>query len=347
MSLRVLTVEPGVDFSVQDVHVGLVKGLKECGATVGNFSTSNRLAAFTRAKLSEQDDGVFRPLFPSYEATVHCINEMLMGQIFGLMPDLVVVTSGFFVTDVALQVARARGIKVCAVMTEQPYELSRELWLAERVDHVALNDPIHMDKFREVCDSVWYRPHAYDPDVHHANGRSDDLDAVWIGTAYKSRIAFLEGVDWPDEARIKFGGNWAALEDGPSGLRRFLMDQDHDESCVQNTDTADWYRRSAMTWNTYRKEAESDDLAVGWAMGPREVEAAACGIFLARESRPEGDELFPMFPIIDTPAELGDVLRWSIANPDLRRDACDKAIEAVADRTFARSAAELLTRCGF
>jgi hypothetical protein len=316
---------------------------------VASFSTSNRLAALSRAKISENDDGEYRPLFPSYESTVHVINEMLMGQTFGFRPDLIVVTSGFFTTDIWLKVARNQGYKVCAVMTEQPYELSRELWLAEHVDHVALNDPTHIDAFRERCPNVWYRPHAYDPDMHHARGRTDDLDAVWIGTAYKSRIKFMEQVEWPDDAKILFGGNWSALEDAPSPLRRFLIDQTADESCVLNGHTADLYRRACMSWNTYRKEAENDDptLADGWAMGPREVELAACGTFFARESRAEGDELFPMLPIVDTPQELGDVLAWSMENPELRQAAALKAAEAVADRTFDRSAAELLTHCGF
>lgn len=342
--IRVLTVDPGVDFSVQDVHRGIVGGLIEAGATVSNFGTSDRLSAFTNGKI-HGDDGVVRDMFPQWESCVAVCNEMLRGAVYSFKPDLVVVTSGFFIDDVSLQVMRARGQKVCAVLTEQPYELSRELWLAERVDYIAVNDPTHIDAFRERCPNVWYRPHAYDPKVHHAEGRTDELDAVWIGTAYKSRIDFMESVDWPD-ADIRLGGNFTEL-DAASSLRRFLIDKGDDESCIDNVDTADWMRRAAMTWNTYRKEAESPDLADGWAMGPREVEAAACGCFMARESRPEGDALFPMLPVISTGAELGDVIRWSIDHPDERREAAAKAAEAVADRTFARSAAELLTRCGF
>lgn len=345
--MRVLVVDPGVDFSVQDVHRGLVKGLGECGATVSSFGTSERLAVFTKGKI-EDDDGELRPMFPKWEDTVAVTNEMLRGAIWSMLPELVVFTSGFFVNDITLAVCRARGIRTCAVMTEQPYELSRELWLAERVDHVALNDPTHLDAFAERCKSVWYRPHAYDAEIHNPCGRTDDLGAVWIGTAYRSRIEHLEASlgSWPDGMDVHLGGNWQELGDD-SPLRPYLIDGDDDESCIDNVDTVDWYRRARMSWNTYRKEAERPDLSDGWAIGPREVELGASATFFARESRPEGDALFPMLPIIDDPAELGEVMAWSESHPDERRDAARKAAEAVADRTFANSAAELLARCGF
>lgn len=343
--MRIVTVDPGVDFSVMDVHRGLVKGLRQLGVTVANFATSDRLASLTQSKM-HLPDGTVRPTFEKWEDTVNIANEMLRGFIWTAMPDLVVITSGFFVNDVTLAVCRARGIPTVAVLTEQPYELSRELWLAGQVDHVAMNDPTYRLNFEQRCSNVWYRPHAYDPDLHHQRGRTDEFDAVWIGTSYRSRTDFLAAVDWPEGADVRLGGNWQELDEG-SPLRRFLIDPDNDESCIDNDDTADWYRRAAMSWNTYRKEAEESHLAEGWAMGPREVELAACGTFFARESRPEGDELFPMLPIIDTPAELGDVLHWSMTHPDQRRDAAMKAAEAVADRTFAASAADLLARCGF
>ena len=349
MSLRVLTVDPGVDFSVSDVHNGLIAGLKANGATVSNFATSDRLGLLGTAWVPDPGaDGGQRQMFKSLEQCVAVANEMLRGAVYAFKPDLVVVTSGFFVDEVTLKVMRARGQKVVMVMTEQPYELDRELWLAGEVDYVALNDPTHMDLFRERCSNVWYRPHAFDPAVHHPNGRVDEFDAVWIGTAYASRLAFMECVDFGN-ADVKLGGNFKDLAQD-SQLRRFLIDQSDDEACVDNADTAAWFRRAAATWNNYRKEAHATDTVAdlgGWAMGPREVEAAACGCFMARESRPEGDELFPMLPIIDTPEELSDVLAWSMANPDARRDAALKACEAVADRTFDRSAAELLSRCGF
>lgn len=347
MSPRILVVDPGVDFSTMDVHRGIVKGLRACGATVGEFSLTDRLTAFSRAKVTDDDAGETRPMFPEFKMTVAVSNEMLRGAIWSLSPDLVVVISGHFVNDLTLRVCRARNMPVCAVMTEQPYELGRELRLAEQVDHVAVNDPTNIDRFRERCGSVFYRAHAYDPDVHHPNGRTDDMGAVWVGTGYRSRIDWLERShpSWPDGFDVHLGGNWQELADD-SPLRAHLMDQDDLESCVDNADVAALYRRARMTWNTYRRESEAGVHFAGRSCGPREIEAAASGCFFARERRPESDELFPMLPTIDDPAELGEVMAWVRDHDDERREAAMKAAEAVADRTFAASAADLLARCG-
>mgnify|MGYP003326445255 CR=1 FL=1 len=73
----------------------------------------------------------------------------------------------------------------------------------------------------------------------------------------------------------------------------------------------------------------SPDLVDGWALGPREVESVMCGVFLLREPRGEGDELFPHLPRFTTPAELSDQLQWALANPDARSEAVRKAQAAV------------------
>jgi spore maturation protein CgeB len=111
---------------------------------------------------------------------------------------------------------------------------------------------------------------------------------------------------------------------------------------MDNTVTADLYRSAKVSANIYRKEHSDDATADGWAMGPREVELAACGTFFMRESRPEGDALFPHHPIFGSPAEFGDLLRWWLARPELRESAASAAQAAIADRTFSNSAARLL-----
>ena len=41
------------------------------------------------------------------------------------------------------------------------------------------------------------------------------------------------------------------------------------------------------------------------AMGPREIEMAACRLFFLRDPRPECDEVFPMLPAFDGPEDAG------------------------------------------
>ena len=224
--MRILVVDPGIDFSVGDVFRGLCKGLNNTGNTVASFSTADRIRLLAAAKI-HQDDGVVRDALDT-PGIMNMTNQMMRGALYDTAPDLTVIVSGFFVTDLTLQLMRARKSKVVAVMTEQPYELSRELWLASMVDGVALNDPTHIDKFREVCPNVWYQPHAYDPDLHYRGDGRHDYDAWWCGTGYDSRCDWLESAvtdpRWPTDARVALGGNWKPLATRPdSPLHRYLL----------------------------------------------------------------------------------------------------------------------------
>jgi spore maturation protein CgeB len=138
---------------------------------------------------------------------------------------------------------------------------------------------------------------------------------------------------------VKLAGNWQQVEDG-SPLIPFLMHERGE--CIDNTDTARLYRSAKASLNLYRKEHSDGAHADGWAMGPREVELAACGSFFFRESRPEGDGLFPMLPQITTPEAFGDELRWWLAHDDARLSAAVAARAAIVDRSFANTAARLL-----
>jgi hypothetical protein len=53
-----------------------------------------------------------------------------------------------------------------------------------------------------------------------------------------------------------------------------------------------------------------------------------------------------MLPTFSDPAELGDQLRWAIANPEARMMAVERAFTAVEDRTFPNNARALLQALG-
>jgi hypothetical protein len=117
---------------------------------------------------------------------------------------------------------------------------------------------------------------------------------------------------------------------------------------VDNDVTAEVYRGSLASFNIYRAETNGQlsDSADGYSMGPREVEMARCGLWFARQSRPESDEVFPMLPTFSDPQELSDQLRWAIANPEARMMAVERAFAAVEDRTFPNNARALLQALG-
>lgn len=78
------------------------------------------------------------------------------------------------------------------------------------------------------------------------------------------------------------------------------------------------------------------------AMGPREVEMAACGMFFLRDPRPEGDQVLGMLPTFASPADAGEKLRWWLEHDAAREAVAEQARAAIEDRTFDASAAQLL-----
>ena len=159
---------------------------------------------------------------------------------------------------------------------------------------------------------------------------------------FPSRVRFLEGMDLAG-LDVHLAGPWLDLpEDSP--LRDWTA---HDlDGCVDNTDTAGIYRAARTSLNFYRREAEDAHAGQGWAMGPREVELAACGTWFTRDPRPEGDALLHMLPTFSDPGEAGEQIRWALAHPDARDKAAAAAREAIADRTFTSNAKQLLKLLG-
>ena len=331
--MRILVVRPGPNFSVQDVASGWIKGLRANGCQVVDFNFDERLGFYSEAMLER--DGQLIRAFDNPEQAAWLASKGIEATCYEYQPDVVVVVSGFFVPPLVYDLMRARGSKVVLLHTESPYEDNKQAIRADHADLNILNDPTNLDLFPT---GTVYIPHAYDPDIHRPQPpRADAVsDFCFIGTGFPSRVEFLEQVDWTG-IDVAIGGQWRTLDEG-SILRKFLV---HDiDQCVPNENTAYLYASTKASVNLYRKEAEHS--ADGWAMGPREVELAACGTFFLREPRPEGDEVFPMLPTFTDPGDFSDKLRWWLAHDDERNEASRLARAAVADRTFTNNAARML-----
>jgi hypothetical protein len=338
--MRALVVNPGPNFSVADVARGWARGLADLGVDVRTFELDKLLDYFAYAYTDRNGEVV--KAHTEAEAI-----QLAAGQIkaacYDWWPDLVLVVSGFFMYPQLVDIMRNRHRHVVLLCTESPYEDEAQLQKATWYDGVVLNDPTNLDAFAEVCDGpALYAPHAYDPAVHYRAPAKRHADVSWIGTCYPSRAAFLEQVDWSG-LDVSFGGNF---KDAPESLLRFVGHEP--EECVDNDVTAEVYRGSLASFNIYRAETNGQlsDSADGYSMGPREVEMARCGLFFCRQSRPESDEVFPMLPTFSDPQELGDQLRWAIANPEARMMAAERAFAAVEDRTFPNNARALLQALG-
>ena len=335
--VRVLVVRPGPHFSVADVCDGWVKGLRANGAEVVDFNFDDRLGFYSRAMLPNDDDDGVRLAFPNPEEAALLAAKGIEAACYEFWPDLVLIISGFYIPPRTYELLRSRGHKVVLIHTESPYEDDRQIARAAFADLNVVNDPTNLERFRQYAPAV-YIPHAYDPDRHHPQPPDPDAasDFCFVGTGYPSRVDFLEAVDWTG-IDVAIAGNWRSLADD-SPLRKHLA---HDiDECCPNDQTAVLYASTKASVNLYRKEHTHS--ADGWAMGPREVELAACGTFFLREPRGDSDEVLGMLPTFDDPDDFSQQLRWWLAHDDARTEATRLARLAVADRTFTAHAARLL-----
>jgi len=336
--MRWLVAAPGPAFSVQDVYTGWVEGLRTNGQTVVEFPLGDLLTFYEASHIER--DGEFVKAVSSDEAK-QLAADRLAGALYKVAPDVLLSVSSFFLEPSLLNLARKRGTRVVLLHTESPYEDDRQLKLAPHADLNLLNDPTNLKAFEAAAPTV-YAPHAYRESLHYRNDTKRDVDFSFVGTGYPSRVEFFEQFDFAGMA-AKLAGNWMRL---PAGHRlRDLVMHDIDE-CLDNEDTAPLYRRTKVSLNLYRREANHADLIPGWAMGPREVEMAACGLFFLRDPRPESDEMFPMLPTFRGGEEASDLLRYWLAHDSEREKCAALAAEAVADRTFTKHAARLLRLFG-
>lgn len=336
--MRFLVAHPGPAHSVQDVYDGWVEGLRVHGQHVAKFNLGDRLQFYANVEMSKGGGEYYHPLNAD-EAAELAVNG-LYASILKVRPHVLLLISAFFIPPELMEIARAAGVRVVVRHTECPYQDQQQLAVAEHADLNLIDDPTNIDQFRAVAPTEYF-PQSYRPIVHRPGTADPDLDCdlSFVGTGFPSRIRFLESMDL-DGLKVRLAGNWVALAEG-SPLRPLVQ---HDLSqCLDNIETVRLYQSSRVGLNLYRRESEQGSVNLtGWAMGPRELEMAATGLFFMRDPRPEGDGVLDMLPTFTSPDEASGQLRWWLARPEERQAAAEKARAAVAGRTFGNSAARLL-----
>jgi hypothetical protein len=341
--MRWLLIHPGPSWSVADVFNGWSEALGGLGEQVEEYELDARLRFYNSA-LAETGEllqcgcpGVQK--FLDREQAIQLAVDGILGAAYRWWPDVILCTSAFFIPPWLLEILRRRKHKIVMLMTESPYQDDFQLKMARYADLTLLNDPVNLDAYREIG-PAHYMPHAYREKIHYpaVPGTEPEYDLAFIGTGFPSRVRFFSGMDLAG-LNVRLSGLWMDLpEDSP--LRDWTATDSGD--CVDNTETADIYRRSRCGINFYRVEAEAAHEGEGTACGPREIEMAATGLWFARDPRPESDQLFPMLPSFASPAEASDLIRWALAHPGERAEAAARARAAVAGRTFTEHARSLL-----
>lgn len=336
--MRAIVVGPVAAWSVADVWRGWCRGLVEAGATVLPFKLTDRYLFYESAVLLDDDAQIVKSM-DRHEAMTAATRHILAAA-YEFCPDVVFVIHGASIDPHELRKLRC---PIVVVMTECPYEDQMQTAWCQGIEPtlILLNDPTHQGVYGQIA-PAFYAPHAYDPTVHHPGPSADDHDCVFVGTGFPNRVDWLSRVDWTDIG-LALAGDWARL-DG-TDLARFVLHADDLGECISNDRAAELYRGARTGFNVYRRTADGEHSTPdAWAIGPREVEMAACGLWFARQSGPESDEVLSMLPAVSTPEELGDVIRWGLTHRQQAEDAAAAAFRAVADRTFAHHARRTLRR---
>lgn len=340
--MRWLVGHPGPQFSVADVHNGWVEALRGLGEEVYTYNLDRRLQFFDSALMAEDistEDGrqaVHKAV--TREEAIEMAAEGILSAAYRTWPHVILLVSAFFTPPYLLDMMRGRGHKVVLLHTESPYQDEEQLARAKHADLNLLNDPVNIAAYQALGVPAAYMPHAYRPKVHYPGNGKKPWDLAFVGTGFPSRVEFFSRMGLAG-LNVRLAGPWLDLpEDSPL---RDWTDTDP-EGCVDNEETAAIYRAAKAGINFYRRESEDEHAGQGWAMGPREVEMAAAGLFFLRDPRPEGDEVLPMLPTFASPEDASEQLRWWLAHDGFRGEAARRAREAVADRTFDNHARKLL-----
>ena len=350
--MRWLVIHPGPSWSVADVYAGWIEALDALGEHVFAYNLNDRLKFFSAAlfetgNFTAEGHLELRKACTKEEAVLMAA-ENIGSVAMHCRPHVVLGISAFFTPPPMLEALKAAGVKVVLLHTEVPYQDDEQLVRAAVADLNLVNDPVTIGRYEQLGVPVAYMPHAYRPAVHHPGPGRPDLksDLAFVGTGFPSRQRFFEEMDL-DGLDVLLGGGWPGLPQ-ESPLRAHLLDPDQRDltvenmRCLDNEHTAEIYRSARAGINFYRREGEDNWDGRGWAVGPREVEMAACGLPFVRDPRGESDDLFPMLPAFSSPGEASEQVRWLLGHEAERERAAQAAMAAIADRTFEGNAGRLL-----
>lgn len=351
--MRILMVHPGPEFSVADVFNGWKKAFEKQGHEVAVFNTNDRLSFYSQTSIPDHKTGkkmckkCKQPPYKKSMTKEDAVTASMQGlthDLYAVWPHMVFFVSAFFTPAWVLDIIRQRRHKLVILHTESPYQDDEQLMRAQYATLNMLNDPTNIDEYAHLAPAM-YMPHSYDPDIHYPGLVKDKpIDFSFIGTMFKSRRDFFERffdcID-AEKYNIALGGAaWDGDHMDGSPLLDYLS-HPRDEA-VDNDKVADSYRNSKVGINFYRKEAEEAHEGTGWAIGPREVEMAACALPWIRDARGESDELFPFLPTFSTPEEAAGLLKHYLDHPMEREFLGKSALQAIEHRTFDNHAKMLM-----
>ena len=337
-NLKVMIVAPGANFSTYDMYKYYTAAFKHVlGAqnAVGFPYHSwieyhmDALSVMPNKPESEEDRASVAITYASRE---------LIADISIEMPDVVLFIDGTrvpppiynYIKNMRKRCGYPRFIG--AYLTDEPYISDLTKGLISSLDFIFCNDKQVVDDYGNR--NMWYLPHSYSEDVHYPGEESSEYasDVFFCGTVYPERLEIFSGVDWSgiDAALC---GYW-----GITGIPDELKDVAVN-AMLPNQELARYYRGSKVGINIHRTLGSSygNNISSGqaYSVGPRVIEAAACGLPQVSDSRPELLHIFGDSILTFTTAEeLQSKIKYLLSNDDVRYNMRIAAMEAVAGMTY-------------
>lgn len=316
--MRVLVWYPGASVAVHELAHGLAWGLAAQGLQVSIYDASKYLPVAAEALriMGERVDAHATWVEQCYHASLGIYDAALRRDV-----DWVVMVSGLYQPlDYVVGLQRA-GIPVCAVLSESPYNLDREIRVAAVVDAAIVMERSAVKPMRTVVDQVAYLPHGWDPRVHHTDTSQDSPDIPWhealcIGTGWPERVAWYSAVQAAG-VDVALYGAWDSIAAGHS-LASAVRGPE-----IENARVAAYYRRAMMVLNLHRQSMDYEGTARVWraeSVNPRVYEAFACGTYPLSDPRPEWLEIWPDLPTADSPQAMADLAVQLLREPGQRQD---------------------------
>lgn len=348
--MKILVVSPVPPYATKDVWTGHVQGLRAIGGDVEvlpmNYSTVYNM--YVDFKEFMEVTGQVK--IDTINSTLMAGDRIVMAAIANEV-DLVHIVAPMHLSPVMLRVLKKyTKVKTSAFFTECPYDDENSIDIAEYFDYCFVCDRESVPVFKEKNPNTFYLGHAYNPDIHQPKEVEKDVDVLFVGTNFPTRVQFLEQVDW-DGIDFQLRGIWNIR--GKSLLKQFLQGE---SSSMPNTTTLELYRKARIGLQLHRKDGFSMKAAkagrtkikgglvgatplpnlVAHSLGPRSYELAASGVFQVSDTgRPELEEVFgDTVPTYSTPEELRVLLRMYLDDPMLREEAAKKQLQAVQPYTF-------------
>lgn len=344
--MRLLVVQPGASYAIEDVYRGFVWGLKQNGHEVRSYNLDQRVEFSTwwLSRLAEYNESLGRPVPQLSDADVHYhAGTGVLERALSAEPEIewVIIVSGMYILPAWLKLLKRAGRKVGILFTESPYNDFDQAELMKYADVVWTHERLSLERLKTYAIAhgaghvpVHYVPHAYNPTAHFpmASEKSGH-DVLYVGTGFPCRVDFFESAPWGE---IDFGlyGTWTNVKP-ESKLSRHVR-----SGPIDNKETVELYRKCKVGLNLHRTSVDfyvwDERIKDAYSLNPRAYELAACGLFHVSDYRPELGEVFgDLVPTYRNPTECVDLIKEWLSRSERERAERGMAMaEAVKAHTW-------------